>query len=367
MEHAWISGKPTTLDAAIAEAAKLIGASTRILIAGLGTDVAGARAAISLAQRTGAVIDHMNSQGVLRDLEVMRSSGVMMTTSTECHVRADTLLLAGPIRDTARNQLLEHVIGNDRPTNSDQRRIIWLCPGRDLLETADRIQATPIGREQKDLPGLLSVLRAYIADRPAGKTLVSSKQLRHTAAILKQSLFGTAVWSSAELDSLLIEMVCGLVSDLNATTRFSGLPLAPADNAIGVLHICSWMTGLPMRSSFGNGLSQHDPWLFDAHRLVTSGEVDCVVWISAYRNEPPPWRRAPPTIALTAPGKWLNMPTRVHITVGRPAIDHSAVQHFAATGTLAAFAARERNDMVSVSEVITRIEATAKEPRGRSC
>jgi len=52
MEGAWILGKPTTLDAAIAEAGELIGASTKILIAGLGTDVAGARAAIALAQRT---------------------------------------------------------------------------------------------------------------------------------------------------------------------------------------------------------------------------------------------------------------------------------------------------------------------------
>jgi formylmethanofuran dehydrogenase subunit B len=93
MERAWILGRPAALDAAVAEAGKLIAASTRILIAGLGTDVAGARAAIALAQRTGAIVDHMNSEGVLRNLDVMRSSGVMMTTPTECHVRADTLLL----------------------------------------------------------------------------------------------------------------------------------------------------------------------------------------------------------------------------------------------------------------------------------
>src|SRR3974377_857822 len=105
MEHAWISGKPTALDTAIAEAAKLIGASRRILITGLGADVAGARAAIALAQHTGAVIDHMNSETVLRDLEVMRSSGVMMTTPTECHARADTLLLTGPIRGALRKHL----------------------------------------------------------------------------------------------------------------------------------------------------------------------------------------------------------------------------------------------------------------------
>jgi hypothetical protein len=36
-------------------------------------------------------------------------------------------------------------------------------------------------------------------------------------------------------------------------------------------------------------VSEDDPWLFDSRRLVASGEVDCVVWISAYSNEAPPW------------------------------------------------------------------------------
>ena len=67
-----------------------------LLIAGLGTDIAGARAAITLADRIGGIVDHMHSDAVLRDLDVMRSSGVLITTPTEVHVRADTLLLIGP-------------------------------------------------------------------------------------------------------------------------------------------------------------------------------------------------------------------------------------------------------------------------------
>ena len=35
MERAWILGRPAALDAAVAEAGKLIAASTRILLAGL--------------------------------------------------------------------------------------------------------------------------------------------------------------------------------------------------------------------------------------------------------------------------------------------------------------------------------------------
>src|SRR5215472_16251992 len=176
MEGAWILGKPTTLDAAIAEAGKLIGASTKVLIAGLGTDVAGMRAAIALAQRTGAIVDHMNAEGVLRDLDVMRSSGVMMTTPTECHIRADTLLLAGPIRGAARNQLLQHVIGRDRTEATHPREILWLCPGRELPTLTEATAATPIGRDQDALPELLAALRAQIAGRPIAKASVSAKR-----------------------------------------------------------------------------------------------------------------------------------------------------------------------------------------------
>jgi formylmethanofuran dehydrogenase subunit B len=362
MEGAWIFGKPTTLDAAFAEAGELISASTKILIAGLGTDVAGARAAIALAQRTGAIVDHMNSEGVLRDLDVMRSSGVMMTTPTECHVRADTLLLAGPVRGAARNQLLQHAIGSDRP-----KEILWLCPGRELLTLVEAIAATPIGREPDALPGLLAALRAQIAGRPVGKASVSLKRLREVAATLKQTRFGTAIWSGAELHPLVIEMLCGLVGDLNATTRFSGLPLAPEDDAIGVLHVCGWMTGFPMRTSFGRGFPQHDPWLFDGCRLVTSGEVDCVVWISAYRSETPPWRRGPPTIALTAQGTAFSLPAQVHIDVGCPGVDHSGVQYLAATGTLAACDAARPSGAISVADAIARISAAMPGSELRSC
>ena len=81
-----------------------------------------------------------------------------------------------------------------------------------------------------------------------------------------------------------IEMLFGLIDDLNAHTRFTGLPLAPGDNAAGVMQACGWMTGFPMRTGFGRGYPEHDPWRFDATRLVESGEADCALWISAYRR-----------------------------------------------------------------------------------
>jgi formylmethanofuran dehydrogenase subunit B len=365
MERAWILGRPAALDAAVAEAGKLIAASANILIAGLGTDVAGARAALALARRTGAVIDHMHSEAVLRDLDVMQSSGVMMTTPTECLVRADTLLLVGPLRGAARDQLSQNIIGNGQQKGSTPRRIIWLCPGRELLPLAETIAAVPVGRDLDDLPVLLATLRAEVAGRPTAKTGASAKMLPQVSTTLKETRFGTAIWSGAELDPLVIEMLCGLVDDLNATTRFSSLPLAPDANAIGVMQVCGWTTGLPMRTSFGRGFSQHDPWLFDGRRLVSSGEVDCVVWISAYGNEVPSWRKAPPTIALTAQEVAFDAPAEVRIAVGSPGVDYSAAQYFAATGTLAAFKATRPSQTISVAAAIERIAAAIPEHGAR--
>jgi formylmethanofuran dehydrogenase subunit B len=371
MEHAWIAGRPATLDTAVAEAAKLLGASRHPLIAGLGTDVAGARATIALAKRTGAVVDHLHSDAALREFEVMRSGGVMLTTPSEVRVRADTLLMVGAGLKAAWPELTQHTLAavrQSRPDAATKRRIFWLCPGRDSTKLVfGETTAQIIGKEPRELPTLLATLRARVAARPHGRTSVSSRRLEELSNSLKAARFGVAIWSSAALDALTVEMLCGLVSDLNASTRFSGLPLGPADNASGVMQTCGWMTGFPVRTGFGRGFPEHDPWLFDSRRLVHGGEVDCLVWISAYREETPDWREQPPTIALTAAGAAFRAPPRVHIEVGRPGIDHAAVQHLALADALAAVEAKEPTDRISVAEAITRIASALPGSGERPC
>ena len=148
-------------------------------------------------------------------------------------------------------------------------------------------------------------------------------------------------------------MLFGLIDDLNARTRFSGLPLTPGDNAHGVLQTCGWLTGFPMRAGFGRGRPEHDPWRFDATRLVDDGEADCALWISAYRAAMPAWQRTIPQIVLsTAPAD-----QHVAIQVGRPALDHDAVEHDMASGMIVARAAGHASALPSVADVITRIAA----------
>jgi formylmethanofuran dehydrogenase subunit B len=170
MEHAWIAGQPAALDAAIEGAAKLLASSRCPLIAGLGTDVAGARAAITLADRIGAIIDHMHSDAVLRDLDVMRSSGMLITTPTEAYVRADTLLLIGPGVGEAWRELPPQLLAAPRQSESGgpvERRIYCICPDSDWPVPASVVV---VKARRGEIPTLLAALRARLADRPTGKT-----------------------------------------------------------------------------------------------------------------------------------------------------------------------------------------------------
>jgi formylmethanofuran dehydrogenase subunit B len=352
-----IDGRAATVEAAVAEAARLLGASRLPLIAGLATDVAGARAAIALAERLGGVIDHMHSDALLRDLDVMREAGVMVTTINEARLRADTLLVigAGPL---ARPELARELLA--RPTAPEigdiKRRVLWLCPGRgNATAIPADVDVRKIDHGAEELPVLLAALRARIAGRSLSRPPIAAKTLDALAADLQAARFGVAVWSAAELDPLAIEMLCGLVDDLNARTRFSGLAVPPADNAAGVLQVCGWTTGLPVRTGFGRGRPEHDPWRFDASRLIASREADCVVWISAYGGVAPPWHADVPMIAMTAKETHFRALPRVHFEVGHPGIDHDAVEHLAKTATLAPVAAREPRDTISVAQAIARI------------
>ena len=132
-------------------------------------------------------------------------------------------------------------------------------------------------------------------------------------------------------------MLFGLVDDLNAHTRFTGLPLR-AGRQCG-------------RRAAGVRL---DDRLSDAHRLrprlsgarslalrrdaagrERRGRLRAVdLGLSATRA--PAWTRDVPTIALDRGRTPVARPRAFTSQVGRPGIDHDAVEHLAATGTLGA-------------------------------
>lgn len=365
-----VGGEPASLDEAARAAARLLARSTQPLIAGLGADVAGARAAVALAEQTGGVIEHMHSAALMRDLDSLRETGVMLTTPLEARVRADLVMLVGDGFTEAWPQLAERLLQPPaRPEGADvERRIVWLAPQADatIPSFGGDIEVVAAGRGAT-LAANLAALRARVKGRPVAQAPLPLPALGALAAALKGARFGVAVWTAASLSALEIEMLHGLVRELNETTRFSTLQLAAPDNGAGVLAACGWMTGLPVRTGFGPGGPIHDPWRFDAGRLVASGESDCVLWISAFGAAPPAWAGAAKVIALCErTAKFAKAPD-VRIAIGRPGVDHDAVMHVPDAGTLVAVTASAPSAAPSAAHALERIGARFAEANASSC
>jgi formylmethanofuran dehydrogenase subunit B len=365
-----IEGAPASLDDAAAAAARLLARSGQPLIAGLGADIDGTRAAIALAQRVGGVIEHTHSATLLRDLDCMRETGVMLTTPGEARVRADVVLLVGDGLMQTSPHLSERLLGPPaRPEDADvKRRIVWLAPHAAAtipgFDGDIEVFAAGLGAT---FAANLAALRARVKGRSVAQAQIPLPALDALATALKTARFGVAVWTAASLGALEIEMLNGLVRDLNDTTRFSTLPLAAPDDGAGVLAACGWITGFPMRTGFGAGAPLHDPWRFDAERLVASGETDCVLWISAFGAAPPAWQSAVNVIALCERTAQFAKEPNVRIAIGRPGVDHDAVMYSSDVGTLVAVTASARSAALRVAQALERIGACLGEANARPC
>ena len=87
--------RPPPGSARVAAAAALLRDAKQPLLAGLATDMAGARAVMRLAEGCGAVTDHMNFGAKMRNVCDQQDRGWITTTFAEVKNRADVLLIVG--------------------------------------------------------------------------------------------------------------------------------------------------------------------------------------------------------------------------------------------------------------------------------
>lgn len=345
-------GRVVTLQEAAARAAEILRGARLPLIAGLGTDVAGVRAALALADRCGGVVDHMGSAGLMRNLRVLQDTGTFTTTLSEVRSRADLFLLVGSDPADRAPRLVERILDGSPPLTGGTRRAVRIGPpgGDGSFEV--------IACETADLPASVATLRALargavISGAPDG--------LPEIADALKGAAYGVVSWdASAFADpwgELVVEALVGLIRDLNATggTRTAGLPLAGGDGLVGAGQVCAWQAGWPLRTAFTAEGPAHDPVLHSAERLLASGEADALVWVSAFREIPPP-ETGLPTILVATPGTDA-AGAAVWIPVGTPGLDHGG-RLFRMDGVVALpLTALRDSPLPSATQVLAEIEA----------
>ena len=360
-----LKGKSCSIDKAIEAAAKILKQSTSPLIAGLGTDIGGMRSVMQLADNIGATIDHMLSDGAIRNTLVLQDLGWVMTTMSEIKNRADFIIFAGT---DASNyyRFFERVIWtkNSMFTNPKKRKIIYI--GDKLNTSAGK---SPEGKlptvlkcNQDDIGEIISVLHALIAGNKiqppkiAGITLTTLQKLANQ---MKEAKYGVIVWAPGELNfphaELTIQSICELVKYLTRTTRFAGFTLAGNDGGMSANNLSAWQSGYPLRVNFSQGYPKHDANKNSTKNLLKNKEVDALMWISSFSSNINPPKAKIPTIVLANPGTKLKFKPDVFIPVATPGINHSG--QLIRTDSVVSLTLKKLCDSknMSVSDILNRV------------
>lgn len=333
-----INGKPADLAAAIAKAAEILGNAKHPLFSGLGTEVQGMRAVMSVADKSCAVVDHMNSNGFMRNIQVIQNSGWQVTTLTEVKNRVDLLVVVGTDIVTNFPRFFEREVWNKESMfgqNTATREVVYL--GGRNINTAPGV--SPDGRQPDvlpcdidRLPDVTAALRALVLGKKLYATEVggiATSELEKLAERLKNAKYSVVTWAAGAVNvphaELTIQNITEMVKSLNKTTRSSGLPLGGLEGEMNANQVSAWISGYPMRTSYARGYPEHDPYHFSTDALLASGETDALFWISSLN----PDRLAPkvelPTVVFGHPDMKLEQEPDVFIPVAVPGIDHKGI------------------------------------------
>ena len=361
-----LKGKKVSLEEAINAACNIIQESSTPLIAGLGTDAGGIRQLMHLADVSGAVLDHMHGNALMRNTLVLQDLGWIMTTMAEIRNRADMIIFVGT--DASHYpRFFERVVWNEQSMfklNQEDRQIVYIG---DKLNTQAGIspagkKPTVIKCKNEEINEIISTMHAITSgasmdvDQVAG---IKIKVLEDLATKMQDVKYGVFVWAPAELTmahaELTIQSMTEMAKYLTRKTRFTGFTLGGNDGATTASSICAWQSGYPLRVNFNKGFPDYDPNRYTAGKVLKNKEVDALLWVSSFSNEQKPPKASIPTIVLATPDTTLDFKPDVFIPVATPGVDHSG-QLFR-TDSVVALPLKQlrQSPYQSVAEVIKQI------------
>jgi formylmethanofuran dehydrogenase subunit B len=331
-----IAGKPANLNAAIQAAADILHKSNQPLFAGLGTEVQGMRAIIRLAEKTHAALDHMHSEGAVRNTLTLQNSGWQNTTLTEVKNRATLILAIGTDIVTSHPRFFERLVWNkDSMFNKTTPEVIYL--GEPLANTKagiapDGKQPTVISVENAKLPEVINALHALMNSKnPLNKKSATEQiggvqifALQTIIEKIKAAQYTVVVWAAGAFNfpnaELTIQSITQLIAKFNETVRIAGLPLNAGDGDMSANNTCTWLSGYPIRSRFSQGKVEYDVHQFSTKKQLKT--CDALLWTSTFNPHLPPDCDAP-TIVMGHPNMKFERMPEVFIPVGIPGIDHA--------------------------------------------
>ncbi|EAU41478.1 formylmethanofuran dehydrogenase [Fulvimarina pelagi HTCC2506] len=356
MTTAWIDGQPVSSGEAIREAAKLLSMSRLPLVTGRFDDISALREAARVAGFSGGVLDHSDLGRVAPLIEALRDNGIIRISPGEVRRRADRVLVVGADPFAGSEAVFEQIFAVDpdlgAKAKGGQREIVLLGPDEPGRFSEVKGHVRTVGCPADQLGDAIGVLRAGLGGKPFGDGPFEEGAARALAGWLKDAAFAAIVFDATELDAISIESVAGLVSDLNAETRASALPLT-AGSVYGAAEGAIWVTGFPLRTAFGRGDPEHDMMLNDGAWLISSGESDARIMLSY--DETALDVADVPTILLSTAEEPAGEGARVIFKIGRPGVDHPMVHHEPRFGSFVSTPAEHHGMATNAADILSAI------------
>ena len=348
MTVAWIGSRETLLERACQQAAMLL-QSSRCPVFSFDTDVHGTRAAIALAERVGAAYDHAEGAALSRETALFTDKGAMTVAPGEVRRRADVVAIVGELPAFYQDFVAE-LVGTIPDLSGEVRTFFHIgAPGMEIPPQAGR-DVTQLLCEGVELAGTLAALRAQCAGRQVSIPVANFNSF---AGALSAAKFPVFLFSGYGVNGLALEMLQGLIADINRKSRASSLHLPTSESGWGSALASTWMTGFPPRTGFARGFPEFDPWRFDVTRAIASGEADLHLWISPVSTRPTRDNNVK-LIAMTKTGEPV-AGAAVTIAIGEAGIDHEAVVFSSRTGTLTAVTAHDASELPAAATVLRLI------------
>ncbi len=357
-----MNGKPVALEVAASKAAAILREARRPVLISAGTDVAGMRALLELAERTGGVVDHGAGEAMMRNLLVLQDSGWISTTLTEVRNRADLLIVAGSDISSLFPRFFERLFGEfDSLFTTGERETFFLGAMPRDLPAPLKARAMSVAVEPVRLGEVFGALRSLLAGRTLYAKAVAGIATEELAALLarmQRARYGVLTWAAADLAfphaELAIQSMCELVTALNASGRFAVLPLGGTDGDLTAAQVTTWQTGFPLRVSFAGGRPVYDPWQHSSQRMLERNKADAVVFVSTLDAANVPPESDAPAIVLGRPGMRTSG-SSVFIPVATPGLHHAG--HLFRTDNVVALGVRKlaESSLPSASQALQMI------------
>lgn len=362
-------GRDVSLGDAIAAAAGMLRGARLPLIGGLATDVEGLRAALSLADRAGGVVDHALSEAAQANIDVLQTTGWVMSTLTEVRNRADLVIVVASDIARFHPRFFERVVAPPLSLIDDappKRTVVFIGSDIDTAAAASpRVGeivtlACPNARAAEVVAALRATLRGARLAQPTTAGVPAS-EIAALAERCRKASYGVLVWVPPALDpataGLTVQSIADLARDLTREQRFVGLSLGGDEGAASAQSVCCWQSGFPLRVSYASGTPRHDPVRYSIPRMLARGDGDLLVWIASFTPTLVPPPTTLPTIVLGTPGLAMPAAPSVFIPVGTPGVDH--VGRLIRNDSVVSLPLRNLNraPLPSTAKVLTAIEA----------